>query len=379
MLGRNKSSAGLWLSLFVASVWVINGLVFKLLNVMPRHLEIVQSMPGLGGDRGQIAIYFIGFGELLLAGWILGGLFPRTCAGFQTFILLLMNVLELVFARGHLLTPLGLIPINLIFLTLAWTAAELRSTEPFYWLRRHPFPVDAFFDHSLVLTYALPKETLQPLLPPGLTVDAYGEHGFVAIAMVRTRKLRPAGFPEALGQDFILTGYRIFTTFHHASRTRRGLFILRSDANRKLMVHMGNLLTHYQYQFCQARMAREGDRLTVSIQTPDAGGDLDVQADLSASEEALPAGTVFKNAHDARRFAGPLPYTFDYERTTHSIVMIKGERKAWTPRIVPVAVQKASFLSSEPFAAAGPVLSSAFHVHDIPYRWRRGVRVRLGA
>lgn len=372
-------SAGLWLSVLVAAVWLINGLVFKVLNAMPRHLEIVQAMPGLGGERGEAAVVLIGVGEVLLAGWIISGLFPRSAAVFQTVILLLMNGLELIFAREHLLTPVGLLPINLVFLTLAWGAAELRSPEPFYRLRRHPFPVDAFFEHSLVLTYALPKETLQPMLPPGLNVDAYGDYGFVAIAMVQTRRLRPAGFPEALGQDFVLTGYRIFTTFHHAGRTRRGLFILRSDANRKRMVRMGNLLTHYRYRFCLADMKRDGETLTASVDTADAGGDLRVHADLAAADEMLPAGTVFKTAHDARRFAGPMPWTFDYERSTHSIVMIKGERQAWRPRLVPVTVDRASFLDAPPFKDAQPILSSAFYVHDIPYRWRRGVRVRLDA
>ena len=40
-----------------------------------------------------------------------------------------------------------------------------------YRLRRHPLPIDAFFTHSLVLTYAYPAKLLQQLLPPGLTVD----------------------------------------------------------------------------------------------------------------------------------------------------------------------------------------------------------------
>jgi hypothetical protein len=34
---------------------------------------------------------------------------------------------------------------------------------------------------------------LEPLVPPGLTLDTYDEHwGFVVIAVVQTRNLRPA-------------------------------------------------------------------------------------------------------------------------------------------------------------------------------------------
>lgn len=76
-------------------------------------------------------------------------------------------------------------------------------------LKRHPFPVSAFFRHSLVLTYALPHQVLRPLLPRGLTLDTFGDFGFVAIAMVQTEKLRPTFLPEFLGQNFFLCGYRI--------------------------------------------------------------------------------------------------------------------------------------------------------------------------
>jgi hypothetical protein len=46
-----------------------------------------------------------------------------------------------------------------------------------------------FFRHSLVLTYALPGERLQPLLPPGLELDRHDDLGFLAIALVQTQGL----------------------------------------------------------------------------------------------------------------------------------------------------------------------------------------------
>ena len=113
-------------------------------------------------------------------------------------------------------------------------------------LKRHPFPVRALFEHSLVLTYALPPRTLSPHLPPGLALDEYNGSGLLAIALVQTRGLRPVGIPAALGQDFFLAGYRVFVKHRGADgRTRRGLKIIRSYADRRLMVWAGNLLTHY--------------------------------------------------------------------------------------------------------------------------------------
>ncbi len=243
-------------------------------------------------------------------------------------------------------------------------------------LRRHPLPINAFFTHSLVLTYAYPAKLLQQLLPPGLTVDTYGEYGFIAIAMVQTRRLHPAFLPSALGVDFFLTGYRVFTRF--ASRpSLRGLRILRSDTDRLLMALGGNLLTHYAYVHCRAAMKAEGDSLRVSVSSPGCVADLDVVADLSSRPAPLPVGSPFASLEDARRFAGPLPYTFDYEPETNSIVMIKATRSRWEPQPIAVMVRKATFLEHPPFNAVEPKLANAFHVENVPYRWERGVVERL--
>jgi hypothetical protein len=99
-------------------------------------------------------------------------------------------------------------------------------------------------------------------------------------------------------------------------------------------------------------------------------------ADLKAPPR-LPAGSPFKTLRDARRFAGPLPFTFDYESQTHSIIAIRGVRERWEPRLVDVDVRQANFFNHGPFRRAKPILASAFYVQDIPYRWERGVRYAL--
>ena len=244
-------------------------------------------------------------------------------------------------------------------------------------LRRHPFTVEAFFRHSLVLTYAFPAETLAPLLPPGLRLDTYGAFGFLAIALVQTRGLRPTFLPRALGQDFFLSGYRVFARFDTPSgRALRGLRILRSDADRRLMVASGNLFTHYRYRLCRASL-REGDgRLDLRILTPGAEADLDLTADLDSRPAPLPEASPFPDLAEARKFAGPLPFTFDYESETHSIVVIEGVRETWDPRPLRVEVRECTFLAKPPFDRGGR-LANAFYVQDVPYRWRPGRLVPL--
>jgi hypothetical protein len=276
-----------------------------------------------------------------------------------------------------LLWPAGLLPLNAVFLMLAWIAAgsrwplALRAR-----LQRHPVPVEAHLEDCLALTYALPPDALRRLLPPGLALDTFGGYGFVAVALVQTRRLHPAWLPAGCGQDFFLAGYRVFVRFRTTDgRTLRGLFILRSDADRRAMVAGGNLLTHYNYHRCHAAIDESAHHLHVAVTAPDSIGTLDVSADLR--DATLPAGSPFSTVRDARRFAGPLPFTFDYERESNAIITIAATRSAWRPAPVAVDVRRLAFFDQPAFDGCTPILAAAFHVKDIDYRWERGVRQAL--
>src|ERR1700740_47480 len=81
-------------------------------------------------------------------------------------------------------------------------------------LKNHPFAVEAFFESSLVITFAVSKESLQSLIPECLELDSFKDKwAFIAVAMVQTRKLRPKGFPKFTGNDFFLIGYRVFVRY----------------------------------------------------------------------------------------------------------------------------------------------------------------------
>ncbi len=242
-------------------------------------------------------------------------------------------------------------------------------------LRRHPISVAAFFRHSLVLTYALPPETLAPLLPEGLVLDTFRGYGFLAIALVETKHLRPSVLPAFLGRDFFLSGYRIFTRLGRGAQSKRGLKILRSDTDREWMMRTGNLLTHYNYRLCRAVLTEHRNEIHWTVRTEGSEADLDVVAHLAGAPGALPEGSPFATMAEARRFAGPLPYTFEYEEQTRSIIGILAQRQTWDPQPVAVEVRQNTFLEREPFCRARPILANAFHVRDVPYLWQRGRRL----
>jgi hypothetical protein len=245
-------------------------------------------------------------------------------------------------------------------------------------LRRHPIAIEANLRRAITLTYALPEDCLRPLLPPGLTLDTHRGSGFLAAAIVETESLRPSGFPQTLGQDFFLAGYRVFTTLDVGhGRRLRGLRILRSDANRRRMVVGGNLLTHYNYHLCRTVIDVHPERIDVSVDTPDGGGDLDLTVFPGRAD--VPPGSPFGSVREARRFAGPLPYTFDYEAETGAIVAINATRTNWRPSPVAVEIRRIGFFDRPQFEGCTPTLAAAFMVTNVEYRWHRGVLHPLGA
>lgn len=245
-------------------------------------------------------------------------------------------------------------------------------------LKRHRLPIRAHLAASLVLAYAIPEERLKPFLAPGLQLDTYGGFGFLAIAMVETRDLRPSFLPSACGLNLFLAGYRIFARYRTpAGRTLRGLRILRSDTNRWSMRVFGNLLTHYGYELSGCRARRTPGTYTVEICTPCSVADLLVEADIAKEPGNPPPGSPFPDLREARKFAGPLPFTFDYERETHSIIRVEGVRQEWNPRPVSVKVHRNTFIEKEPFRSAGAILANAFYLENVPYFWKPGVREPL--
>jgi hypothetical protein len=245
-------------------------------------------------------------------------------------------------------------------------------------LRRHPIPIQAFFRHSLVLTYAFPEKILQPLLLPGLTLDSYEGSSFLAIALVQVERLRPVGLPAALGCNFFLSGYRIFSHYRRQDgKVLRGLRILRSDADSSLMVWGGNLLTHYRYSKCVVESRRTPETLEILITTPRAEADLSVRAFVDKAADAPPPGSPFPDLKIARHYAGPLPFTFDYEPESHQMVIVEGIRQNWNPTPVRVHVDRCTYLEKPPFSSVPLRLANAFFIENIPYRWQRGVVDRV--
>lgn len=89
------------LTYFIATVWLINGLFFKVLNFVPRHQDIVGRI--LGNQHSQILAILIGFLEIIIAIWVLSDFKSKFSAIAQIIIVAMMNILELILVPDLLL------------------------------------------------------------------------------------------------------------------------------------------------------------------------------------------------------------------------------------------------------------------------------------
>lgn len=85
----------------IAAVWLVNGLFCKVLNLVPRHQQIVARI--LSEQYSAMFTKAIGFAEIGMAAWVVAALWPRLNAVTQIAIIATMNVLEFILVPDLLL------------------------------------------------------------------------------------------------------------------------------------------------------------------------------------------------------------------------------------------------------------------------------------
>lgn len=85
----------------IALVWLINGLLCKILNLVPRHQQIVERI--LGEPHARLLTILIGIAEIMMVVWILSRWKSRLCAITQIAVIAMMNIIELILAKDLLL------------------------------------------------------------------------------------------------------------------------------------------------------------------------------------------------------------------------------------------------------------------------------------
>lgn len=110
-----------WLRIGVGAVWLVFGLLFKALGAVPRHRAIVARV--VGEDRAGLVLWLVASTEIALGAWMISGVALAWCMAAQTALIVSMNAFELRFARDLLLSPIGMVCANVVFLSIGWYVA----------------------------------------------------------------------------------------------------------------------------------------------------------------------------------------------------------------------------------------------------------------
>lgn len=80
------------LTYLIAAVWFANGFFCKVLNLVPRHEQIVARI--LGTEYSQTLTIVIGLAEIAMSVWILTGFKSKLNAVVQITVVAIMNIIE---------------------------------------------------------------------------------------------------------------------------------------------------------------------------------------------------------------------------------------------------------------------------------------------
>lgn len=106
------------LNFLIAAVWLINGLFCKVLNLVPRHQEIVSRI--LTNDSSRLFTFLIGLSEITMAVWIISRTYSRINAVTQILVIAAMNTLEFLLVPELLLWGRANAVIAFIFILIIY-------------------------------------------------------------------------------------------------------------------------------------------------------------------------------------------------------------------------------------------------------------------
>lgn len=88
-------------TVMIGFVWLVNGLMCKVLGIVPRHEAIVARI--LGVDYAHHLTIMIGLSEMVMAFWVWSGKWKRLNVWAQISLVATMNILESIIAHDLLL------------------------------------------------------------------------------------------------------------------------------------------------------------------------------------------------------------------------------------------------------------------------------------
>jgi len=259
----------------------------------------------------------------------------------------------------------------------AWSTTVLRYgwSRPGQIVPKHPLPMKTTFRNCFLVNFAMAPETLAQVLPPPLVPDMYNGHAFLSVVVADMEQMRPAFVPGFLGVTYQQVVYRAVVR----CGDERGVHFLRSDADNRLMVELGNLLSFFRFH--QARIvATDGGGLRHFDLVADPHDHADIHAtfDLASARRTVPAGSVFASVDDAQRFLVELYAAFRPDPDGATVKTVRIKRSAWRVQMVDTPRARFDYMNGSAFFRSDSTrLDSTIYVEDLDYYWHTLERKRV--
>lgn len=232
---------------------------------------------------------------------------------------------------------------------------------------------------AVSLSYAVDPDALRPLIPAPLQPEIWEGSAWVQVLMSSLEDMRPKGLPSLFGVNFYQVSYRAAVCYRALDGTqRRGGYFVRSETNHPVMRLVGNALVEFRFHnFGAAEVVgiRDGDLLTLGVQTEPAGGEIVLRLDTRPLP-GPPPGSVWRSiAHlDEPLVACYDAFGVDAERGYLYTLTI--DREPWWPQFAHPEQIYCAWMDHGPLGGASR-LDHVLSIQPCAYRWRPLRRERI--
>ena len=223
-------------------------------------------------------------------------------------------------------------------------------------------------DRRILVNFRVDPAALGTVLParfrPRTVTSPDGEYAIGGVCCIRLTKMRPRGFPAAVGLRSENAAHRIGVEWEEAGETRSGVYVPRRDTSSWLASVVGTRAFGRQYR--ADFDVTEGDgRYELHVESHH--GDCSMHV-VAAETDSLPADSVFPDVAAASAYhqCGSVGYCPSTDgRTLEGVELDTDE---W--RVQPLAVESvsASFFADELHADA-VAFDNALLMRDIGHEW----------
>ncbi|HTQ79691.1 MAG TPA: DUF2071 domain-containing protein [Thermoanaerobaculia bacterium] len=213
-----------------------------------------------------------------------------------------------------------------------------------------------------LVQFSLDPEEAARLLPFPLVPRIIAGRALISLVHVELRRMRPSFLPGLFAFSYRHVAFRLLLDDHtlDPSAPEQGIYFVRSFTDRPLLVHAGNLVTHYR--LTQAELDVDPRGLAVF----EGGQRLSYRKSVLGAE--IPSPGLFGDWAEARAVVGALDRAY----------AVDPKGGIWQTRILrpdwPLEPLSLAGFTTDFFESAR--LECAFRVASvIPYRWLAPVRV----